>query len=276
VTHSPAKYRACAVDTHDRLPSDDHRATAKVMHRTRAASKRRIKAVDPAAVVQAWEASGTVMPRNEVTMLASKRLQAVQSSKWALLDTLEAHECLESQRAERAARATACREMRGALDQQMEVWRLLRIEGCPQLYMRHADRGHLHDLCRLRSEFGCCLLSLQNGPSKKRLHNRPRHPLVQEARNKEREEEAEKVRDGAAVASAIAKYEQETQAVAAARRARHAKLKLDSEQQLTAFRHASRSCCMYSACKSSQLCAMCAQRASPAWLWRWAADPIDW
>jgi hypothetical protein len=129
VAFGPAKYRACALDTHDCLPPDDHRATAKVIHRTRAVSKQRIKSVDPASIVQAWEASEPVMPRNEVTMVATRRLQGVQSSKWALLDALDAHECLESQRAERAARAAACQDTRQALDQQMEVWRLLRSQG---------------------------------------------------------------------------------------------------------------------------------------------------
>jgi hypothetical protein len=61
---------------------------------------------------------------------------------------------------------------------------------------------------------------------------------MQEVQAKACAEEAEKIREGAAVASAVAKYAKETREAAAAGRARHAALKAESEQQLTSHRYA--------------------------------------
>jgi hypothetical protein len=121
MTHGPAKYRACALDIHEKLPPGDHRLSPKVQYRTRRSPQRQRQAHDSEALVKAWEAPEPGMPRNEVSHFPVRRLQGVHSSKWALLDALDAHACAEGQRTMRAAHAAAGHQLRQALDQQMAV-----------------------------------------------------------------------------------------------------------------------------------------------------------
>ena len=117
----PARYRACALSTHEPLASSDHRGPVNSGYLQRSTAPRRQRRIDPATYFQNALGPPDQMPHTELSDLQSLKVNSVRNSKWALLDTLEAHLCNEGH-AKRGQQKQDCHaQMRSFLDGQMQV-----------------------------------------------------------------------------------------------------------------------------------------------------------
>ena len=127
----PSKFRGCALDTHDSLPAHDHRPPADCSYAQRMEPRRKVQ-VNAAACLKKALGPEEHMPHTELNDLQAEKLQAERTSKWALLDTFEAHLCNDNRARRAQHKAETCAEMRAFLDSQMQV--------CAHIYMPH---GHM-------------------------------------------------------------------------------------------------------------------------------------
>lgn len=117
---APSKFRSCALDTHEALPPSDHRVAPACSYKRTMPARRKAQ-IDPAAYLQ--HALGPVesMPVTEVTSGLAERSKALQNSDWALLDTLEAHMCVDARERQAQLKEATCQRTRAYLDRQMQV-----------------------------------------------------------------------------------------------------------------------------------------------------------
>jgi hypothetical protein len=123
VTYSalPARFRECALDTHDTLPPYDHREKRPSGYKSKHHTRHK-QTVDLSAYVQRVLGAPEAMPQTDISGLLVKRSKAFQQSDWALLDTLEAHLCHEGRSRHAQQKRATCNQTRSFLDGQMQVW----------------------------------------------------------------------------------------------------------------------------------------------------------
>ena len=117
---SPSKFRSCALDTHDSLPPHDHRATPAYSYKRTPPPHCHAK-MDAAAYLQRALGPVESMPLTDSTGQLAERSKALQTSDWALLDTLEAHLCIEARERQAQLKEQTCQQTRLFLDGQMQV-----------------------------------------------------------------------------------------------------------------------------------------------------------
>lgn len=137
---APSQFRACALDTHEKMPPHDHRRPAARSYSQRMQPRRQRKA-DAEAYVHKALGHEETMPHTELSDLAASRLAAQHADEWALLDTYEAHLCLENRVTRAQRQAESCAKTRAFLDGQMHEAEAKRQEQATQ---RVREREMVH------------------------------------------------------------------------------------------------------------------------------------